>query len=83
MSIAAPAGSLPAGTKCGVCKAEPAIGHMPPPIGSVNAAFPLPIGQQCDVRLTEALNDLAWLRFVLSRYVPAGPQAPRWAWLNQ
>lgn len=77
------------GQVCGLCKHEPVIAHATPPIGSLNSQHPLPLGKQCDARLTVALSDLPWLRFVLSRYVPPtvglGPlsQAPRWEWLNR
>lgn len=70
---------------CGFCRHEPASTTIPAPVGSRDARFALEVCAQCADRLLTALNDLPWLRYVLSRYVPAGGphDTPRWEWLNQ
>lgn len=70
-------------TKCRFCHHADAETQLPAPIGSADNRHPLEVCNTCGARIVEALFDLPWLRFVISRYVPPGPGAPRWEWLNQ
>ena len=80
-----PASTRPAlPERCGLCRYGPVESVVSPPIGSVNTAHPLRVCNECSGRLHDALSDLPWLRrYVLSRYVPPAPGAPRWERLNR